>query len=249
MDTELIPQTPQTRVIEIGCDQVTISENEVVIDAAREMPDWQVREFKPTPIYFEDKKYLLFASNRAQRPFARRYILKPWPAEHLDAAKNFFTYDAESIAERDGAHREGVKTEGVRIALTPFYPFLGLLWSGTQRRLERIGFVSRSLTSISIYATFALCFAQMSCAAVLINSSIRSGKLALGGIIRLFAGSDTISVAALSIPAMWLDVLLLLALITDVLVRYSFYLREDQWCGGFLEWLVRRAPKVEKDEA
>ena len=249
MDTEIMPQAPQPRVLKIGRDQVTISENEVVIEAAREMPDWQVREFKPTPIYFEDKKYLLFASNRAEKPFARRYILRPWPAEHLDAAKNFLTYDAESIAERDGAHREGVKSEGVRIALTPFYPFLGFLWSGVQRRLERIGFVSRSLTSISIYATFALCFAQMSCAAVLLNSSIRSGKLALGGIIRLFAGSDTISVAALSVQTMWLDVFLLLALIADVLVRYSAYLREDQWCGGFLEWIVRRAPKDEQEKS
>jgi len=248
METEIIPQTPQTRVIKIGRDQVTISENEVVIEAAHEMSDWQVREFKPTPIYFEDKKYLLFASNRAEKPFARSYILKPWPAEHLDAAKNFFTYDAESIEERDGAHRAGVKTEGIRIALTPFYPFLGFLWSGIQQRLERIGFVARSLTSISIFATFGLLFAQMSCAVVLLNTSIRTGKIALGGIVRLFADSNTFSIASLSIPIVWLDVALLIALVADVLARYSIYLREDQWCGGFLEWLVRRAPKDEKEK-
>jgi hypothetical protein len=36
---------------------------------------------------------------------------------------------------------------------------------------------------------------------------------------------------------MILDSLLLVALIVDVPVRYSHYLRDDQWAGGFLEWL------------
>src|SRR2546425_206237 len=139
METQSIVQP---RVINIARDRVTVSESEVTIEAAHEMPDWQVREFKPTPIYFEDKKYLLIARNRAEKPYAWRYVLKPWPADGLDAGKAFFVYDAENVAERDAAHRGGVQRETANTALMPFYPFLGLLWSGTQRRLERIGFVA-----------------------------------------------------------------------------------------------------------
>jgi hypothetical protein len=39
---------------------------------------------------------------------------------------------------------------------------------------------------------------------------------------------------------MLIDSLFLAAFIADVLARYSRYLHEDQWSGGFLEWLFRR---------
>ena len=51
-------------------------------------------------------------------------------------------------------------TEAVRLCLLPFYPFLGLLWSGTQNLLARFGLVPRSLTSISIFTVFCFSFAQ-----------------------------------------------------------------------------------------
>jgi hypothetical protein len=40
-----------------------------------------------------------------------------------------------------------------------------------------------------------------------------------------------------------LDTLLTLALLLDVPIRFARYFHEDQWCGGFLEWIVRRNPK------
>ena len=246
METEA---TTQVQTVEIGRDRVTISENELTIDAIHEMPDWQIREFKASPIYFQEKKYLLIARNRGEKPFAWRYILKPWP-EDAEAGKGFFTYDAEAVAERDAAHRGGVRSEVVSTALLPFYPFLGFLWSGIQRRLERIGYVAHTITGISIFAGFGLLFAHASVAVVLINGSIRSGKIALGGIIRLFTGADTLALGALQLPVFWLDLALFVALLLDVLIRYSRYLGDHDWCGGFLEWIVRRAPKdSEKAEA
>jgi hypothetical protein len=63
----------------------------------------------------------------------------------------------------------------------------------------------------------------------------------LGGMVRALVAENNLHVGPVSIPFALLDVLLLLACIADVLVRYSRYLREDQWNGGFLEWLLPKS--------
>ena len=236
------PVEPKT--IQVGPDRVTLSPRQVIIEAVRLMPDWQVREFKPSPIYFEDRKYRLIAKQPAEKPFAIRYVLEPCPESGLDAGKTFFTYDAESVAERDGGHREGAKTEVASKALLPLYPMLGFLWSGTQRRLEKFGFVSHSITGISVFVGFCLVFLHTVSAVILINSSLRSGKLALGGLIRLMSNSNELSLGPVALPILWLDVVLEVALIVDVAMRYTYLSRDDQWCGGFLEWVFRRNNRV-----
>ena len=35
----------------------------------------------------------------------------------------------------------------------------------------------------------------------------------------------------------------MLALVADVAMRYTHYLREDQWTGGFLEWLAPKSSR------
>jgi hypothetical protein len=52
--------------------------------------------------------------------------------------------------------------------------------------------------------------------------------------------SDHLHLGPVSIPVMALDVLLLLAFLADIAIRYSNYLREDEWYGGFLEWMIPR---------
>ena len=37
------PETNKERKIRIGPDQVTVTDNEVVIEARHEMPEWEVR--------------------------------------------------------------------------------------------------------------------------------------------------------------------------------------------------------------
>jgi hypothetical protein len=118
----------QSRSIRIGPDQVTITDQEVVIEAKHELPDWQVREFKAIPIYFEDKKYFLVEKRKVQLRYAFRYVLRPWPESHMESAAFFL-----------------------------------------------------------------------------------------------------------------MDSLLLLAFLADVPVRYAHYLKEEEWAGGFLEWMVPRS--------
>jgi len=226
--------------MQIGPDQVTLRDDKVIIEAKHEMPDWEVRELNPVPVYFEDKKYYLLEKRRSNPPYAVRYLLAPWPADQSAGTKLFYTYDAETVAEREANRKEGNKDEMVRLGLLPFYPFLGLLWSGTQQRLTRFGFVPRAITSASIFVVFSLLFAEGVFACVMINTSLRSGKLMIGGLVRAMVPQDHIHLGPISIPVMLIDSLVLLTFIADVLARYSRFLHEDQWCGGFLEWLFRR---------
>lgn len=226
------------RCIRIGPDQVTVTGNEVVIEARREMPDWEVRSSKAPAIYFEDKKYLLTEKRPAQPPYAMRYVLKPWPEGKIANDRVFHTYDAEAVANRDSSRRGETIDELVWACLLPLYPFLGFLWSGTQHRLVRFGFMPRTITGISIFAAFCLFFLQAVMCCIMINGSARSGTMMIGGIITALSGHNFVSLGFMNFPLGIADGVLLLALITDVAMRYTHYLREDQWTGGFFEWLA-----------
>jgi hypothetical protein len=231
-------ETKKTRVIRIGPDQVTVTDEAVIIEARREMPDWEVREFQPPPIYFEDKKYILAEKRKGQPPYSAGYVLWPWPADKIPNAKQFHNYDAEAVAERDSARQSEKRDEVVWICLLPLYPFLGLLWSSAQQRLTQFGFVPRTITGISIFTVFCLLFAQGVFAVVMINSSARSGQMMVGGLIRAMINQDHFQVGPVSVPVAILDFLLALAFLADVAIRYSCFLREHEWTGGFLEWMV-----------
>ena len=120
----------QRRVIRIGSDQVTISDNEVVIEAKHETTDWEVRTYNAPAIYFRDRKYILAERGEAQTPYRVRYILRPWPAGKTPNPKMILTYGEDSVAERDSSRRGEAINDVMWVCLLPLYPFLGLLWSG-----------------------------------------------------------------------------------------------------------------------
>jgi hypothetical protein len=231
------------RAIKVGPDRVLITDKEVTIDAKHTFPDWDVREINQVPIYFEDKKYYLVEKRTAEPPFAVRFVLLPWPEDLTTCAKGFHAYDAETVAAREGQHRGSQCDDLTRAFLMPLYPILGFLWSGTQRRLTRFGFAPHSLSGVSIFTSFCFLFAQGVFAVVLINSSLRSGKIALGGFIRAMAPGDYFHIGPISIPVMLVDIALGVAVLADLAMRYTEYLREDEWAGGFLEWLLRRSKR------
>lgn len=230
------------RTVQIGPDKVIVTDDLVTIDARHEMPEWKVRSFKVIPIYFESKKYYLAEKRQAERPYAVRYLLKPW-ADGIDGATIFQTYDTETVAQRDSSRRSEAQGEVARAFLLLFYPFLGLLWSRTQQRLNRVGFVPRSITSISIFTVFCLIFAQGVFLVMSLQASARSGVIVIGGMIRAFAGLDHLQIGPVRIPLNLFDLLVSLAMMADVAVRYTKYLQDDEWTGGFLEWLFRRSAR------
>jgi hypothetical protein len=235
-------ETKTARTVHIGPDQVTITENEVVIETKHEMPDWKVQTVQVPVIHFEGRKYFLAEKGQAQPPCVVRYVLRPWPQGKVPNPKIFHSYDTETVAERDSARRSGIRDELLRAQLLIFYPFLGLLWSGFQKRLIRLGFLPHAISGLSIFTVFSLFFTQMAFIALMVQASARSGNLMIGGMIRAMMSQNDLHIGPLSLPVAILDGLLTLALLSDVLVRYTRYLREDDWAGGFLEWLVHRSP-------
>src|SRR5438034_7816968 len=111
------PYAAPGRVLRIGPDRVTISDGQVIIEAFHPMPDWQVREFSPVPIYFDNEKYLLARKSKAQPPFAVCYVLHPWPESYISNTKLFLTYDAAAVAEREADRRSDTFNEIIRACL------------------------------------------------------------------------------------------------------------------------------------
>lgn len=229
------------RVIRMGPDQVTITDQEVVIETKHEMPDWKVQTVQVPAIHFEGGKYFLAEKGQALPPHAVRYVLRPWPEGKAPNPKLFHVYSADAVTERDAVRRSGIRDEVMRAYLLILYPFLGLLWSGAQKRLVRLGFLPHSITGISIFTVFCLMFMQMAFIALMLQASARSGSMMIGGMIRAMTSQNYIHVGPLGFPVCILDSLMTVALLADVLVRYTCYLREDDWAGGFLEWLVPKS--------
>jgi hypothetical protein len=240
------PLESRQQVIRIGPDQVTITADAVVIEAKHETADWEVRTHNAPVIYFQDRKYLLVEKGEARLPYKIRYVLRPWPAGKIPNPKRILTYGADSVAERDSSRRGEGFNEVMWVCLLPLYPFLGLLWSGLQKRFVRFGYVPRTITGLSIFTSFAMMLMQGVFVVVTINASMRLGKMMVGGIFGALSGLDSVPLGPVSIPMFVFDGLLFLACVADVCVRYSHYLREDQWTGGFLEWL---APQPKREAA
>lgn len=225
------------RTFAVGPDRVTISPEQAVVEAKSAIPDWDVREINHVPIYIEENKYYLVEKRKAEAPYGMRYVLKPWPQYEATNATGFLTYDIETVQNRDSRLRENRLQDLGRAFLLPIYPILGMLWSRTQTRLTRFGFVPHAMTGFSIFTMFSLLFGQGVFTVIMLNASLRTGKIMIGGFLRAIAPGDSIQIGPLAVPVTLLDVLLAVAILVDVIARYHHYMRDEQWAGGFMEWL------------
>jgi hypothetical protein len=247
-------QEPQATTIKVGRDRVTISGNQVIIDACHSFADWQVREFARIPIYFQDKKYFLCQKAQAQKPFVVRYTLELWPEDNREPSRTAFDYNEEIVAERDGEIRGGKNDDIIRAVLLIVFPFLGLLWSDTKDKLARFGILSRTVTGLSNFIVFGLLMLDGIFAKMLMMGSMRSGKLVLGGIIRAFSSQDYWDFGICQVSILWVDCALFCFLLVDLLWRYGHYLQHGDLAEvnlGFGEWITfffkRKKPEPSQD--
>lgn len=220
-----MPSTPAAGIIiQVGTDRVCVGSEGVVIEARQPM-DWPVREFCRVPIHFEGRKYFVRSSGEAVAPYARRYDLWPWPADQPEQTTRVVVYDAAYAAERDAMARARRSGDRWHFILLPFFPFLGLCWSGFKNDvLMKAGFEPRSITSASIALVFNW----------LIIEGIFVGWLR-GGMLMWFLGNGNLR---------GVDLLLTVLLFADVVLRYGQHLQSDvdrPW--GFCEWLQPRKRK------
>ena len=237
-----VPDNPELlESFKVGADRVAFFGELVIIDAAREMPGWIVREFARKPIYFRSKKYLLRSKSPSEKPYALRYVLEPWPADFAEPQREFLTYDEETVAHRDAAIRRAQASGAVRHVLLLLYPFLGFLWSSPKDKLARLGFEPRSITSASVLLTFALLLPELVFAGIVLWVSTLKGQPAFAGFLRLLWGSPDIRISGLTLPFWPVEFLVVAAVTADFLMRFSKMITHtDEAPYGFLEWLKRR---------
>lgn len=237
METEVPPALPAGETIRVGRDVLTIQGDQVIIDAAQEMPDWEVREFRRMPIFVGEFKFFLRQRTVAQKPFAMRYVLDRWPEDAvIDAAPFSFTYNEEYVRERDAAYESERRLDKLGAALMCFYPVLGFLWSGTKKKLVPAGFIPRSITGVSIFSCL--------CLMVLQGTFIR---MRLGLFTLLFGRMGKLELGLLT-----LDYLLFGLMLVDIVLRFDQHLKGVEHPWGFCEWITkpfRKKSAEAEDEA
>lgn len=212
--------------LRVGSDKVSWFGESVIIQAAREMPDWQVREFCKIPIYFDGRKYYLKRKLRLERPYAMSYELETWPEDLHEESKLEISYDAEYVAQRDRLIQADKRNDLGRALLLPFFPFLGFLWSRFKdRELERFGLNPLSMTQASVLLEFALVVIE---------------------IIFLFIFHLGFAQVVFGLATSWLDFTLFVVLLVDTVIRADQVLRDVDLPAGFLEWLVKLVQRTRR---
>jgi hypothetical protein len=211
----------------VGPDKVHLIGDTVVIFAMRAMPEWTVREFSRSPIYFQDGKYFLRRKTAGPAPFAFQYELAPWHSG-LGAESNLsITYDEAYVARREEQHRGDRRENLIYPALVCIYPLLGFLWSGFKERvLGPLGFEPAAITAAS--TLFEFCFFMLEGVFILYFH---------GGLIAPFCGRAAFD------SMLWVDRALFIIVPLDAMLRYDQVLRGNASPDGFLEWVFRRLRK------
>lgn len=213
------PRQPPPDSVEFGADRVVVRGGGVVIYAAREMEDWQVREFCRIPVFFRGRKYYLKRRSRVDPPYVMAYELELWPTEFQGESTLSITYDERHVAQRDRQAKSEGRDEIVHAALLTVYPLLGFFWSDFKdHKLERFGFHPRSITEASLYVQLAFVVCEV-VFLVLVHTGFFDAVLHRAGT-----------------PV---DVLLLLLCVVDALVRGNQVFRGEERPDGFLEWVFR----------
>ncbi len=137
--------------IPIGSDLVARDGARIVVDAARDMPDWEVRKARRAAIRFRDLTYFV----AAREPGARgrvTYVLEPWPERSADVPGVRLVYDRAYVEQRD--REAGLARAGMALSplITLATPLVGFLPSVTKRRIHSaIGLHPVRATRWSVY--------------------------------------------------------------------------------------------------
>ena len=208
---EPMPHAP----IKISRDRVVVEKDRLIVDAAVEMPDWEVRTYRRTRYVFHDQTY--FLTRRIPQPGGRVvYVLEPWPRDDDEQTAGTIVYDEEYVRARDRGRRRYAAGRLATPFLVGFYPLLGLLPGRLKHYLsERVGLHPETSSTASMLFEFMAGAGAISLTRIVSRIpelSPHIGKITLVGLV----------------------------LVVDSIGRYHKRLAEDPYPYGFYEWLLGR---------
>jgi hypothetical protein len=203
----------QSRIVSFESCEIWFCGDKVVVDSRVPLPDLKLREFARPRILFEDASYYVSEkSQSSDKPVVYRYVLTPWPKNDESITRPIMLdadYFQELVVERRRVRLESMTFK----ALVIFYPFLGFLWSPQKRVLNRIGFESHAISSMSTYTGFLIGF---SCGVFLVICEFGA---------KMFSTALLVGMVLFTV---------------DAIVRFDRLLAgKDNIPPGFYEWLVR----------
>jgi hypothetical protein len=208
---------------EIGSDTAWFEARRLVIDAARDMPDWEVRQHRKPQIRFRSHVY--FPVERVEGKWGRvRFVLEPWPEGSTDVPGPRIDYDESYVLERDGTARRSLAGAGLGPLLYLTFPLLGLLPSAIKEQLEqRFGLPQGTVTYVSILfeGTFALVL------------FVAWGISGWANMITALAPGGGPAVGSLQCTIFGFAILIG----TDWAFRWGAHFRGGETSPGFYEWL------------
>lgn len=211
---------------ELGRDRVHLQGQQLVVDAARDMPDWEVRKARRAAIRYRGKVY--FVAQRESRAGGRvRYVLEPWPDRSADVPGLRVTYDEEYVRKRDLNADMAVLGAFARPIAVVLTPLVGFLPSRIKAVIhQRFGIHPVTATRWSVGLEWI--------AAILLGTA-----LCVAGFAAFVYGTSTGEAAALVLDLTKVDAFGELVLVVDVVFRTSSLVRNRMDQDGFYEWLVR----------
>jgi hypothetical protein len=215
---QITKDMPADTELFIGSDKVVFEGDLLVIHATEPM-DWRIREFCKTPIWFRDQKYYLRSKRTGQPPHGVIYELAPWPEDlHGAESHQSIRYDEDYVIARNCLGGSVRRHDRFYYFLVPLYPVLGLAWANFKNgTLARCGFDPQSITSASVFLTFACLSVQ----------GVFIGKFGGGLLTQTFGRGYLLY-----------DLALVALLGLDTVVRYVYLLNgETARPLGFCQWL------------
>jgi hypothetical protein len=135
--------------LDVHPDRVEKVDDRIIIDAAREMPDWVVSPHRPTVITYMSKTYIV-DHKKALEVGRFEYGLTPVQLSDLNIPGRCFIYDQAFVDAREEAILDRHLAAPRDILLAATSPLVGFLWSGKTDQLESTGFDSWGALRMSL---------------------------------------------------------------------------------------------------
>ena len=212
----------------MGVDRILRNGEQLVVCSKADMDEWEVQEKRKTVIYINNEVWRLVGKQFYTKNEVR-YLLEPWPDAMREIPGRVIRYGEKYVKSRDEALRKMMFTSRISIVLYLLTPLIGFLPSPVKTKIEAdFGIPARSATFISIYIELLLFFALGALIQIFSYGGLMGQQLSEHG-----SGIDP----TFFVKNLPFSITSLLVLLSDLVLRYSSYLRDEHSPLGVFEWI------------